>query len=280
MNGPTVRDPGAATAELEVELLLEALLQRFGYDFRAYERAAVTAKLYAVMAENELATLSRLQDRVLHQAGAGEALLRALSVQPYQMFDQPEQARLLRIVLASSLRASAVPKVWLAECTSAEEAWSLAILLAEQQLDSRTEIFATLANEELLAEAAQAFIPMARMADCVDRYRESGGNARLEDYFDIDGERAVLLPHLRQRITWAQYNLVTDASFNEFQMIVCPRALGEFGPPLRARTLRLFHDSLSLFGVLGLDRPLDAGDPLAVCYQPVFADQCWYKRIA
>ncbi|MFP5394025.1 MAG: CheR family methyltransferase [Gammaproteobacteria bacterium] len=265
--------------ELEVDLLLEALVRRFGYDFRAYERGAVTDKLRALMAERQLATVSLLQDRVLHDGGTAACLLRALSVQPTPLFCDMEQTGALRQVLASCLRASAVPKVWLAECAGAEEAWSLVILLVEQGLDARTEIFATVANEEVLAEVRDASIPPARLAMCAEQYAAHGGAAALQDYFDIDGEHAVLKESLRRRITWAQYNLVTDASFNEFQMIVCSRALADFGPVLRGRVLRLFHDSLALFGVLGLDREFDAGDPLAALYQPVVAQKGWYKRI-
>lgn len=273
-------EAGLATEELEIELLLEALFQRYGFDFRAYDRPAIRHKLRAVMQARGLHTVSSLQDRVLHEQDASAALLRAFSVQQAFLFDDPEQARQLRIVLAACLRASALPKVWLAECAGVEEAWSLAILLAEEQLHARTGIYATVANEELLAEAAGASIPMERMAECHENYLKSGGAGNLADYFEIKGKRATLLPHLRSRITWAQYNLVTDASFNEFQMIVCRRALPDFGPVLRQRVLHLFHDSLSLFGALCLDRPIGAGDPLGASYQQIFPSQPWYKRIA
>jgi chemotaxis protein methyltransferase CheR len=227
-----------------------------------------------------LQTVSSLQDRVLHDPGAGTGLLRALSVPPASLFDDPEQARQLRIVLASCLRASAVPKVWLAECAGPLEAWSLAILLAEEQLHLRTEIYATVANEEMLAAASLASFPAERMGEYQENYFKSGGTAQLADYFDVADGRATLLESLGNRITWAQYNMVTDASFNEFQMIICQRALPDFGPLLRQRVLQLFHDSLSLFGVLGLDREIGDGDPLAANYQPVFPHQPWYKRIA
>ena len=271
---------GLATEELEIELLLEALFQRFGYDFRSYDRPTLRRKLHDVMQARGLNTVSSLQDRVLHDPGVGAALLRALSVQPAALFDDPEQARQLRIVLASCLRASAVPKVWLAECAGPEEAWSLAILLAEEQLHLRTEIYATVANEEMLAAATLASFPSERMAEYQESYFKSGGTARLTDYFDVRDGRASLQASLRNRITWAQYNLVTDASFNEFQVIICQRALPDFGPMLRQRVLRLFHDSLSLFGVLGIDRAIADGDPLAASYQAVFPHQPWYKRIA
>ena len=271
---------GLATEELEIELLLEALFQRFGYDFRSYDRPTLRRKLHDVMQARGLNTVSSLQDRVLHDPGVGAALLRALSVQPAALFDDPEQARQLRIVLASCLRASAVPKVWLAECAGPEEAWSLAILLAEEQLHLRTEIYATVANEEMLAAATLASFPSERMAEYQESYFKSGGTAQLTDYFDVRDGRASLQASLRNRITWAQYNLVTDASFNEFQVIICQRALPDFGPMLRQRVLRLFHDSLSLFGVLGIDRAIADGDPLAASYQAVFPHQPWYKRIA
>jgi chemotaxis protein methyltransferase CheR len=267
-----------ATDDLEIELLLEALFQRFGFDFRDYDRAALRQKVHLLMREQALATVSSLQDRVLHAAGASAALLRALSVPPGSLFDDTEQARQLRIVLGACLRGSALPRVWLAECAGVEEAWTVAILLADEQLDARTEIYATVANPELLSAALTASIPVTRLSALQDAYRQSGGAGTLADYFEVKDGSASLLPQLRARITWAQYSLVTDASFNEFQLIVCQRALPDFGPLLRQRVLRLFHDSLSRFGVLGIDRPLDDNDAIARYYQPMFGGQYWYKR--
>jgi chemotaxis protein methyltransferase CheR len=274
-------DPGAvlATEELEIDLLLEAVYQRYGFDFRAFDRASVRRKLHTLMQSHGHHTVSLLQHAVLHQAGVSSDLLRALSVQPALLFDDPEQARLLRIVLAC-LHASPVPKVWLPDCAGPEAAWSLAILLAEEQLHRRTEIYATFPSEEAAAEAAGASIPVERMEEYQEAYLKSGGTGNLAGYFVIKGKRATLLPRLQSRITWAQYNLVTDASPNEFQMIVCRRSLPDYGPVLRARVLQLFHDSLALFGVLGIDRMLEPGDALHGRYQPVFPSEPWYKRIA
>ena len=132
-----------ATEKLETNLLLEALFQGFGFDFRAYERGTLLAKVRALMDQHALATVSQVQDRALHDPAIRAALLRMLSVQPARLFDQPQQASQLRFVMAATLRASAVPKVWLAE-----EAWAVAILLADAQLHGRTEIYATVSNEE------------------------------------------------------------------------------------------------------------------------------------
>jgi chemotaxis protein methyltransferase CheR len=268
-----------ATEELEIELLLEAVYQRFGFDFRGYARPGLRDKLFALLRARGLATISSLQERVLHEAGVAQDVVRSLAVPRAELFDLPDDTRRLRVALGGSLRPTALPKVWLAEPAGVAEAWTLAIVLAEEKLYGRTEVFATVGSDELVFEARKATLPVAQLARSQAQYEASGGSGRLSDYFEISGDEARLLPRLRERITWAQYSLVTDASFNEFHGIVCRRALPDFGPLLRQRVLRLFRDSLSLFGVLGLDRELSATDAGLADYQPLFEDGGWYKRV-
>ncbi len=131
----------------------------------------------------------------------------------------------------------------------------------------------------MLAEIRDHSLPAACLDSLQQAYEDSGGSGLLADHFEIAGGRATLAAHLRQRITWAQYSPVTDASFNEFDAILCPRALPAYGPVLRQRVLRLFHDSLALFGVLGVDRPLRPSDACAGDYQPCAQGPGWYKRV-
>jgi len=269
----------AGLAELELELLLEALYQRFGFDYRSHDRAALRASLLELVRRRELPNLSRLQEQVLHASGTALEVVRALAVPPAALFDRPDWARRQRRALADSLRPTALPRVWLPEVAGVGEAWTLAVLLAEEKLYGRTEVFATLSSDELLYEARDATVPAAMLFDAQRGYEDSGGTGRLADYFEVSDGRARLLPRLRERITWLQYCLVTDGSFNEFHAIVCCRALPDFGPVLRQRVLRLFRDSLALFGVLGIDRELVVGDAAVGDYQPLFEDGAWYKRV-
>jgi chemotaxis protein methyltransferase CheR len=265
---------------LEVTLLLEALYQRFGHDYRAYDRPAVQRKLRPLMDSRALATVSALQEQLLHEAGVVQELLRALAVEPGGLFDDPAFIGELRSVLAPGLRAWAVPKVWLAECASACDAWALAIVLAEQHLDARTDIVATVANEELMQEMRDATVPADTLAIWLGQYQAGGGTGDLASFFDIVEDRARLCARLRARITWFHFSLATDASFNEFQAILCARALPDFGPHLRRRALGVFHDSLARFGVLAIDRQLAPGDEHAGSYQAIGAERHWYKRVA
>ncbi|MGW8392982.1 CheR family methyltransferase [Pseudoduganella sp. HUAS MS19] len=266
--------------ELELELLLEAVVRRFGFDFRLHDRPPLKRKLFGLMQQHGLATLSQLQDHVLHDPATAGDLLRALHVPPAALFDDAAETLMLREAAAHSLRGAALPRIWLADCAGAGQAWTLAIILAEMGLLSHTEIHATVACDEMLDEAASAWLPEADLGQAQERYALAGGKGRLADYFNVHGGRAILVPSLRSHITWAQYNLVTDASFNEFNLIACQRALPDFGPLLRQRVLQLFHDSLVPFGSLGLDRELEPAEPLAGYYQLLAPGQPWYKRVA
>jgi chemotaxis protein methyltransferase CheR len=278
------RHSPSSVEELELELLLEALFQCHGYDYRGYQRDVVRRKVRGLMARLSTPTISALQARVLHDPAAYDEFLKALYVEPAEMFDDAPAIALLRMSVGACLHGAAVPRVWLADCAGAQQAWTLAILLEQEQLGARTEIFATVASDALLAEALQASLPMERLGELQGNYIKSGGVGRLIDYFDVnaDGTRAVPLPHLRERITWAQYNLVTDASFNEFQMILADRALADFGPALRGRVLRLFDESLAQSGMLVLDRAFgdDNDGGLSRRYKRLFPHQPWYKRVA
>jgi chemotaxis protein methyltransferase CheR len=270
---------GLAVEELETELLLEAVFQRFGHDFRAYDRQALRARLGGLLHTLGARTLSGLQERVLHDGAEAARLLRAFAPAPAGLFDNPGHASRLRTVLAPSLRGWPLPRVWIAECAGVGEAWTLAVVLAEEGVLGRLDIHATLANEELAAEYQDRWLPLAELESARRRHADSGGTGDLAAWFEIEDGMARLQPQLRRRITWSQYSLVTDASFNEFQAIVCCHALTDFGPVLRQRVLRLFHDSLARFGVLCIDRPLAVTDAHAGAYQAVAGERPWYKRV-
>ncbi len=267
---------------LEIDLLLEGIARRFGHDFRGYQRAPLRTRLHALMRDAGVATVSALQERVLHDAATGDALLRALAARPAALFDDPAYFRALREVMVPWLRSCPSPRVWVAECVSVEEVCALSILLAEEGLHDRTQVFATAENEALLREASSGGFALDRLPQYAQNYRDSGGRADLADYYYCeDGGRAVFSAQLRSNITWAQYSLATDASFNEFQVIVCRRALPDFGARLQRRTLQLFYDSMPLFGILGVGRS-DGLDtmPFALRYKAISTQRGLYRRVA
>lgn len=273
-------DQAQAVEELEIDLLLEGVFQLFGHDFRGYQRNVVSEKLHALMRTDGLKTVSALQDRVLHDAQARNGLLRALSAQPSGLFENTDHLLALREAMVPWLRSCPSPKIWVAECATVEDVGTLAILLAEEGLHDRTQVFATAANADLLDEARQGVLCSERMDEYEEKYRRSGGKRSLGDYCETIDGRAVLTPQILSNITWAQYSLATDASFNEFELIVCRRTLGNFGTPLRRRTLQLFYESLPLFGMLSVDESAElASAPFVSRYKTICPAQGLYRRV-
>jgi chemotaxis protein methyltransferase CheR len=279
--GDAVKDRSHSIEDLEIELLLEGVYRLFGQDFRGYRRDSIRHRVHALMHGAGLKTVSALQERVMHDPAAGNVLLRALSIQPAVLFDDPVYFHALREAMVPWLRSCPSPRIWVAECVSAEEVCALAIMLAEEGLHDKTQIYATAANESLLEEARTGEFVLERWPQYAENYRKCGGSADFADYCRAGHGKAVFSTELRANVTWSQYNLATDASFNEFQLIVCRSALSDFGAALSRRTLQLFHDSMPLFGILSVDsnEGLNAA-PFVSRYKAIAEGQGLYRRVA
>lgn len=241
-----------ALENLEIALLLEAIFLRFGDDFRGHQKEAIRRKLHSFMLAHDIPTISALQDRVLHDSTYIDALLCTLDAHPAGLFDHPKHLLELRKALVPWLRSCPAPKVWIAECSAAEDVYSIAILLMEEGVYHKTRIFATGSNATLLSEAREGRFSLEKLSQYEQNYVRAGGMQSLTHYYDqVDGA-AIFRAELDRNITWAQYNLGTDASFNEFELIVCRGGLNDYASRLRRRALQIFYDSLPTFGLLSV----------------------------
>lgn len=267
--------------DLEIDLLLEGVFRRYGHDYRGYRRSPIRERLRTFMRNAGLRTVSELQDRVLHDPASANALLRALNERPVGFFEDAEYFHALRTAMVSLLRTYPSPRIWVAECVAAEDVCALSIILAEEQLLDRTQVFATTETEALLEEARSGRFPRDRLAEYEENYRKSGGKGNFATYCSQEGGQVAFAEQLRSNITWAQHSLATDASFNEFQVILCRRTLTDFGDGLRRQVLQLFYDSMSHFGVLSVEG--DSGvniAPFKGRYSPISEEQGLYRRLA
>lgn len=234
--------------DLEIDLLLEGVYHRFGLDFRGYTRAPLKSKLRELMQAHGLKTVSGLQEQVMHDARAREAFLRALAGPRRALFHDPEFFAALREHAFPWLRTCPFIKIWVAE--HAEDALALAILLEEAGLYERASIYATASDATLLDELRAGVLDS--IAECAGNYRDAGGARDFGAYCRELNGRVVLDPRVQRHIVWAQYSLASDASFNEFDLIVCRHVLDAFAPALARRAHKLFYESLCEFGMLAL----------------------------
>jgi chemotaxis protein methyltransferase CheR len=243
-----------ARERLEIDLLLEAIHRRYNYDFRGYALASLRRRLWHRVYGEGLETISGLQERLLHDPACLERLLRDLSINVTEMFRDPGFHRALRERVFPLLRTYPFIRIWNAGCSTGEEIYSLAIALLEEGLLDRTRIYATDINADALQRAQAGAFPLERMQRYTENYLRAGGGEAFSSYYAAEGDNARFDPALAEGVVFAQHNLVTDGSFNEFHLIVCRNVMIYFGSALQEEVLRLFGESMTRFGILALGR--------------------------
>jgi chemotaxis protein methyltransferase CheR len=238
--------------DIEMELLIEAIYLKFHYDFRGYAPASIKRRLTTALLRFRCQTLSQLQDKVLHEPGAFTALLDYLTVPVSEMFRDPSYFRSLRDKVIPVLRTYPSLKIWVAGCSTGEEAYSLAILLQEEGLLARALIYATDINPQTLQKAAAGVYEVERIAGFTENHRRSGGGSSLSDYYTAAYGRAVFDKSLKEHIVFCDHSLATDSVFAEMQLVSCRNVLIYFNRVLQDRAVGLFRDSLCRKGFLGI----------------------------
>lgn len=238
--------------DIEIRLLLEALYQRYHYDFRRYAKASVKRRLKQAREQLGYASYSAMQDALLHDPDMLENLLGYLTVQVSEMFRDPSYFKALRETVLPHLKTYPSLKVWVAGCSEGEELYSLAILFREEGLEDRTLFYATDINPDALQAAARGIYPIDRLKLFTENHRRSGGRSSLSNYYSTGYGGAVFDKSLRERVVFSDHSLVTDAVFGEMHLISCRNVLIYFDRDLQDRAIGLFRDSLTRKGFLGL----------------------------
>jgi chemotaxis protein methyltransferase CheR len=250
--GPRAAPASDALEDLELRLLLDGVWSCYGYDFRDYALTSMRRRVRFFMQDEGLPTISSVQSVVLHDTAAFFRFLRACSVQVTSMFRDPPFYRVLRERVVPMLRTYPAIRIWHAGCATGEEVYSLAILLREERLYHRCRLYATDMNEAVLRQAQRGEVPLATMRENTRNYIEAGGRQAFAQWYSVRDDRAVLDPDLRRNIVFAQHNLATDGSPNEFNLVLCRNVLIYFNRTLQDRVHRLLYDSLVHLGFLGL----------------------------
>jgi len=238
--------------EIEVELLLDAIFKKYHYDFRGYAMASMRRRVTSALTHFRTPNVASLQDMVLHDAKMFPELLRFLTVQVSDLFRDPSYFKAIRDKVVPYLHTYPSLKLWVAGCSTGEEAYSLAILLAEEGLLDRTLIYATDINQESLRIAEEGVYDSARFSQFSANYIAAGGRASLSDYYTARYSGALLDRGLKKSILFSDHSLATDNAFAEVELVSCRNVLIYFDRPLQNRAIGVLRDSLCRRGFLGL----------------------------
>jgi len=237
---------------IEIELFLQAIFLKYGYDFRNYGKAHIKRRVHHRMSVSGFNSVSEIIHKILYDPVFYQEVLQDLSITVTEMFRDPEFYLSVRKDVVPLLKTYPFIKIWHAGCATGEEVYSMAILLKEEGLLNRTQIYATDFNQLALQKARNGIYPIERIKEFTLNYQKSGGKASFSDYYNARYESVILNESLKENIVFADHNLVTDGVFGEMNLVICRNVMIYFDKALQNKVIRLFYDSLASGGFLCL----------------------------
>lgn len=267
------------TQNIELQLLLQAIHLKYGYDFKSYAKASIKRRILQRMEKDNLKSISEMQHKILYDTDFFENLLLELSLHVAEMFRDPLIYLRLRHKIIPELKKFAHLKIWHVGCSTGEEVYSMAILLKEEGLYERSQIYATDMNKQLLKQAREGIYSIKKLRQYTANYQKAGGLESFSDYYSAHYNHVVMNKSLKEHILFSDHNLATDGVFGEMNLIMARNVLIYFNRELQNRALGLFSDSLSPGGFLclGLKESIMLAD-CAKYFEEIHKDQKIYRK--
>jgi len=242
----------SAISDEQIEILLSDLLENYGYDFTGYSKASLKRRVIRLYNLDKIPGFAEFRYKINNDVVYFKRFVEQITVNVTEMFRDPGFFKTLRDVVLPRLGTYPLIRIWLAGCSTGEEAYSITILLKELNLLHKSLIYATDLNPKVLEKASQGMFPLTYMKQYSENYIASGGQEEFSRYYTAKYSLAKFDDELRSKIIFSTHNLVSDHSFNEFQLILCRNVLIYFDRDLQHKVLELFNDSLEDLGYLAL----------------------------
>ncbi|WP_237153889.1 chemotaxis protein CheB [Oryzibacter oryziterrae] len=236
----------------DLEAILDLVRTRTVHDFTPYKRGTLQRRIERRMetASNGPLTATQYLNLLGQSRQELDQLVQDLLINVTQFFRDPQILdRMVAGLLPELIRKH--PKgrpfrVWIAGCSSGEEAYSLAILLLEcveaERLDLKLQVFASDVDPEAIATARAGLYPASIEADVSPE--------RLAKFFLKEEQRYRIAPGLRASIVFTVQDLLTDPPFSHLDLISCRNVLIYLGLAAQAKVIDLFHFALNTNGTL------------------------------
>ncbi len=263
-----------------LETLLSDVLEVYGYDFTGYSRASLKRRIVRLYELDKFVSFAEYRYKIRTEPSYFKRFLEQVTINVTEMFRDPQFYQTLRNEVLPRLGTYPFIRIWVAGCSTGEEAYSVAIFLKELNLLHKSLIYATDINNAVLENAAQAMIPLSKLQLYTENYIAAGGSEHFSDYYTANYSLGKLNEELKSKIIFSSHNLVTDNSFNEFQLILCRNVIIYFDRPLQNKVFELFDNSLEKFGylALGTKESLDFS-PIAKNFSRLKGEKIWRKIV-
>jgi len=252
----------ASKAENELMKIFILLRAQTGHDFSQYKLSTINRRIERRMAVHQIVSLDAYVRYLQQTPVEVEALFRDLLIGVTSFFRDPEAFKAVeeQIIpkLFAGIPAGAVIRVWSPGCSSGEEAYSLAILLAERQeamkQSFRVQIFATDIDSQAIATARAGFYPASVASDISPE--------RLARFFAAESDGAAYRIHksIRDTLVFSEQDVIKDPPFSKLDLISCRNLLIYMGGDLHQKIIPLFHYALNPGGFLFLGTSETVGE--------------------
>ena len=238
--------------KIEIDLMLEAVYRRYGYDFRSYARPSIERRVRQFLSQSGCETISEMIPKVLKDSEFFSRLIKYLSIPVTEMFRDPLFYLAVREKVVPLLKTWPYFKIWHAGCATGEEVYSLAIVLKEEGIYERSTIYATDFNDESLNRAREGIYKIDKIQEATRNYQQAGGKASISEYYHARYDAVAMDESLKKQIVFSNHNLASDSMFGEMHLVFCRNVLIYFDHDLQNHVLKLFTESLVHGGFLCL----------------------------
>lgn len=264
--------------EEEVDILLNDLLEVYGYDFNEYAKASLKRRMQRLFELDKFPSFAEFRYRLRSDEVYLKRFVEEITVNVTEMFRDPSFYKMMRKEVLPTLATYPFIRIWHAGCSTGEEVYSMAILLKEANLLHKSILYATDLNPDVLEKAKAGIFPLSAMKQYSENYIHSGGPLDFSSYYTTRYDFAKFHSDLSSKMVFATHNLVSDGSFNRFQLIMCRNVMIYFEKPLQDRVLQLFDNSLESLGFLALGaKETMRFSGVALRYKQMGKEKIWRK---
>lgn len=236
----------------DLELLIHSVASEQGYDFSNYAKPSFQRRIVRFYSLFNISNVNELIYKLNESPVFFQVFLENISVSVTEMYRDPGFYKTLVQDVFPALSTYPLIRIWHAGCATGEEVYSLCILLKEAGLLSKSLLYATDINPAVIRQASKGAFPLQLMKGYSQNYIQAGGQEEFSKYYNAKYNHAMMDRSLSERIIFSTHNLVSDASFNSFQLILCRNTLIYFNKDLQNSVLQLFDDSLDTLSFLAL----------------------------
>ncbi|GEP51262.1 chemotaxis protein R [Flavobacterium noncentrifugens] len=239
-------------SDQELEVLINDVYEYYGFDFSSYSMASFKRRVDRLFQLDGFKSFPVFLSKIRTDPEYFKRMVEEITVNVTEMFRDPLFYKVLRTEILPVLATKPFIRIWHAGCSTGEEVFSMAIMLKEANLLHKSLLYATDISPAVLELAKKGVFPLRMIKQYSENYIASGGKEDFSRYYIANYGSAKFGEDLIERMVFSQHNLVSDRSFNEFDIILCRNVMIYFDKDLQERALELFDGSLSKLGYLAL----------------------------